>query len=312
MSDAHTTPSHRFEAIGIGYLGVVATSIIYGITCIQAFQYYRSPRSKRDTPGLKYLVSALWALDSIQEAFAVHVFYFYLVDGFSDPASSDIPIWSIPAGILVNALVQLFVKTFYAVRIFRISRNYVVAATVGTLNVARFAHVAFLTASSPKTGRPSSDVDEAPKYIGSTGLGMEAVTGILISVWGVYQLLERRGDLYPRQTRGNDIISRLVMLTIATGSLSALFVIGDFISYVAAPTKFYVLFFNMLIAKLDINALLTSLNCRDLILRVEDRSAAISLSMPIFVHRSEVSQCDAHNATAQGATSGKNLERTSA
>ncbi|KAM5543562.1 hypothetical protein V8D89_002813 [Ganoderma adspersum] len=276
--------SNRFDAIGIGYISVVATSIIYGITCIQAFQYYRSPRSKRDTSGLKYLVFVLWALDSIQEAFAVHVFYFFLVDGFDNPASFDIPIWCVQAGILVNALVQLLVKTFYAVRIFRISHNYLVATTVGTLNVARFDWPAFFFSRSSTLSR--GEIVYELRYIGSTGLGMEAVTGILISAWGVYQLLKRRSDL---KTRGNDIISRLVMLTIATGSLSALFVIADFISYVVAPTKFYVLFFNMIIAKMDINALLTSLNCRDIILRVEDRSTAISLSMPVFVHRTELS-----------------------
>ena len=48
------------------------------------------------------------------------------------------------------------------------------------------------------TSSGPADVDESPKYIGSTGLGMEAVTGILISAWGVYQLLKRRSDLKTR------------------------------------------------------------------------------------------------------------------
>ncbi|KAI1784178.1 hypothetical protein LXA43DRAFT_1101691 [Ganoderma leucocontextum] len=332
-SDANASLSDRFSTIGIGYLGVVVTSIIYGITCIQAFQYYRSPRSNRDSPSIKYLVAVLWALDSIQEAFAVHVFYFFLVDGFTNPASSEISIWSIPGGILLNAFVQLLVKTFYAVRIFKISRNYYVAATIGILNVTRFGKhwtsfwdhrltvimerksvinhpivlnvywPAFFFSRSSTLSR--SDITFQLRYIGSIGLGLEAATGILISASGVFELLKRRSDL---RSRGNDIISRLVMLTIATGSLSALFVIADFVAYVIAPTEFYVLFFNMLIAKLDINALLTSLNCRDFILRVEESSTAISLSMPVFVRHTELSSTE-HGPNSQSAILGKDSGR---
>ncbi len=45
---------------------------------------------------------------------------------------------------------------------------------------------------------------------------------------------------------------------------------------------------------------MSRLNCRDLILRVEDRSTAISLSMPVFVHHTELSSME-HNPNSQSA-----------
>ncbi|KAI0630553.1 hypothetical protein C8Q77DRAFT_1133824 [Trametes polyzona] len=43
--------------IGVTYIGVAISSMVYGITCIQSFQYYRSRRSATDTLFLRITVS---------------------------------------------------------------------------------------------------------------------------------------------------------------------------------------------------------------------------------------------------------------
>ncbi|KAM5543564.1 hypothetical protein V8D89_002815 [Ganoderma adspersum] len=197
---AITYDFNRGGTIGVGYLGVVFTSVIYGITCIQSFQYYRSPRAKTDIALIKYLVLTIWILDTIQEAFAVHVFYFFLVYNFDNPSGILVTVWSIPA--IVN-VVRLVTNLYYPIRLFC------------ALDVEDIV------------------MEVRLKPFGSAGSG--------------------------------DMLSRLILLTVATGTLSTLVTTADLIAYLASPDTLYVLFFNLLLAKLDANALLTSLNSRQFI-----------------------------------------------
>ncbi|KAM5541661.1 hypothetical protein V8D89_002820 [Ganoderma adspersum] len=263
-----------FANLGVGFLGVIASSIVYGITCIQTFQYYHSRRSKSDHASLRYLVFILWILDSVHESFAIQMFYFYLVENFNNPSAGDVALWSLPSCILVNGFIQLSVKTYYIMRIWRISHNPYLVVLCGVLNVVRFGLNMYYPArffSLIPTGGTRSEIENRLQVFGTTGLGLEALTGALISATGVYEMLKRRGSI----RKSNDIIVRMVIITVATGTLSALFVTANFITYLAAPKTLYVLFFNFLIGKMDINALLTSLNGRKYI--VGDRTNPISL-----------------------------------
>jgi len=247
----------RDSTIGVGYLGVAVASMVYGITCVQAFQYYRSPRATSDPAIVRYLVLVLWVLDSIQEAFGIHAFYLLIVHDLDNP-------WSISGGILSNAIISSLVKTFFLVRIWRLSHgNIFVTATCGIFNVARFALNLCFPILTISTGGPNFGALEV-KYraIGCAGLALEVAADIVTSVPMVYYLSRLNGT---GLRRSDDMITRLIVLAVATGMLSTLVAAADFISLLVAPGDFYVLFFNLLIAKMDVNALLTSLNTRQFV-----------------------------------------------
>ncbi|KAI1784174.1 hypothetical protein LXA43DRAFT_1101688 [Ganoderma leucocontextum] len=217
-------------------------------------------------------------LDTLQEVFAVHVFYFYLIDNFDNPMGLLVSIWSIAAGILVNACVSFSVKMFFLMRIWKLSRNVYVTTIGGIVSFGRLVlnlyypirslcllHVNIVT------------LEVLLKPFGSSSLALEAACDLLISVCMTYYLQrERRHALQ----RSGDMLSKLILLTVATGMLSTLIATADLIAYLTSPDTFYVLFFNFLIAKLDANALLTSLNSRDY---VRDSSDPISLNSLEFV-----------------------------
>ncbi|KAM5543571.1 hypothetical protein V8D89_002822 [Ganoderma adspersum] len=253
----------RGDTIGVGYLGVVFTSVIYGITCIQSFQYYRSPRAKTDIASIKYLVLTVWILDTVQEIFAVHVFYFYLVDNFENPMGILVTIWSLPAGILVNAFISCSVKLFFLIRIWKLSGNIYVTMAGVIVNAARFVMNLYYPIRTFCALNVEDIIMEVRlKPFGSSGLAFEVACNLLISICMTYYLQRgRRNGL----RRSGDMISRLILLTVATGTLSSLIAAADLIAYLTSPDTFYVLFFNFLIAKLDANALLTSLNSRQFI-----------------------------------------------
>ncbi|RDX44528.1 hypothetical protein OH76DRAFT_1486971 [Lentinus brumalis] len=48
----------RDGTLGMGYLGAVVSSLIYGITCIQTFQYYRSPKGQGDPTYIRAFVGS--------------------------------------------------------------------------------------------------------------------------------------------------------------------------------------------------------------------------------------------------------------
>ncbi|KAM5541666.1 hypothetical protein V8D89_004647 [Ganoderma adspersum] len=250
----------RGDTIGVGYLGVVFTSVIYGITCIQSFQYYRSPRAQTDITLIKYLVLTIWILDTIQEIFAVHVFYFFLVDNFDNPSGILVTVWcALHAGILVNAFISFLVKLFFLMRIWKLSGNVYVTTAGAIVNVVRLDYPIRLFCAL--------DVEDIMmevrlKPFGSAGLASEVTCDLLISICMTYYLQQgRRNGL----RRSGDMLSRLILLTVATGTLSTLVTTADLIAYLASPDTLYVLFFNLLLAKLDANALLTSLNSRQFI-----------------------------------------------
>ncbi|PIL23067.1 hypothetical protein GSI_14374 [Ganoderma sinense ZZ0214-1] len=254
---------NRGGTIGVGYLGVVLTSVVYGITCIQSFQYYRSPRAKTDAAIIKYLVLCLWILDTLQEVLAVHAFYFFLVSNYENPLALLVSIWSLPSGIMVNACISCLVKIFFMIRIWRLSGNVHLTVVGAVVNVVRFVmNLYYPIRSFCDLSADLVTMEVRLKPFGVSGLALEVTCDLMISISMTYYLQRgRRNSL----RRSGDMLSRLILLTVATGTLSTLIGTADLIAYLASPDTFYPLFFNFLIAKLDANALLTSLNSRQFI-----------------------------------------------
>ncbi|TBU57590.1 hypothetical protein BD310DRAFT_928988 [Dichomitus squalens] len=130
---------NKGSTIGVGFLGVIASSIVYGVTCMQTFQYYRSPRAKTDNRPLFYMVLVLWILDSLQSSFSIYACYFYVIDNYANPSGLLINIWSIPAVILTNACISFLVKTFFTFRVWRLSGSVYATGTCVIFNLARLA-----------------------------------------------------------------------------------------------------------------------------------------------------------------------------
>ncbi|KAI0649655.1 hypothetical protein C8Q79DRAFT_939773 [Trametes meyenii] len=270
---------NRGGTIGVGYIGVAITSIVYGITCIQTFQYFMSPKAASDSYLLRGMVLVLWLLDSFQESLAIHIFYFYLVENYANPVALLGTVWSIPSEILVNTLITIIVKCFFILKIWRISRNKLLTCIcctfLITLIVVNFNYIIRFF------GYPTLlDAEQKLRAIGCASLAIVVSGDSLIVGSLVYYLYKGRSGL----RKSDSMISRLIALLISTSMLSSLIVTGNLISYLTAPSQLYVLFFNMLMGKMDVNAVLTSLNSREFVRGDSDTvtlntSNAMSLSM---------------------------------
>ncbi|KAI0833794.1 hypothetical protein BC628DRAFT_1414532 [Trametes gibbosa] len=268
--------------IGVAYLGVAISSAVYGITCIQTFQYYRSPRGSTDVPFLRLIVLILWMLDSSHQALIVQIVYHYLILNYANATALLRTVWSIPTEIIVNAVIACIVETFFVMRIWKLSKNTFMVFTIAhfTMNlvfpIRTFFYPILLEAETKL------------KSTGSSGLGVAVVADVSISAAMVWYLRKGRTGL----RKSDDMIGRLIMLTITTG----MFVIANLVAYLAAPAQLYVLFFNFMLGKLYINSLLTSLNSRTYVRGGNEATLQVN-SIPLSTFQAEQGQLSRSNFT---------------
>ncbi|KAI8969883.1 hypothetical protein BD414DRAFT_502460 [Trametes punicea] len=267
--------------IGVTYLGVAISCMIYGVTCIQTFQYYRSPKGITDTLFLKLIVIALWLLDTAHQALIISIPYHYLILNYANPIALLTTVWSIPTEIIVNAVIAFTVETFFVLRIWKLSRNPFVTAICMLFTVA---HLTMNLVFPIRTFFYPNLVEAETKLksTGSSGLGVAVVADVTISAAMVWYLRKGRTGL----RKSDDMIGRLIMLTVTTGSLTTTFVIANLIAYLAAPSQLYTLFFNFMLGKLYINSLLTSLNSRTFVRGGNDTTVHVN-SVPLSTFQAE-------------------------
>ncbi|KAI9069019.1 hypothetical protein FKP32DRAFT_1671725 [Trametes sanguinea] len=224
--------------LGVTFVGVCISSMFYGVTCLQTFTYYRSARAKKDGRSLRLLVLALLALDSAHQAIVIHAAYNYLVLDVLDPLKLILLVWSVPAEIVFNAVLTLAnfsTNLAYAIQTFQYNDLF--------------------------------SAEKALRNHGIGGLCVSVVTEAMLSLSLAYYLNAQRTGL----RKSNDMITKLIALTVTTGMLTTVFNIADLIAYIARPTDLYVLCFNFMLGKLYANALLTSLNSREYVLNTGDQ-----------------------------------------
>ncbi|KAI1784177.1 hypothetical protein LXA43DRAFT_1086651 [Ganoderma leucocontextum] len=233
---------NRGGTIGVGYLGVVVTSVFSDIDLVLTR-----------------------ILDTLQEVLAVHAFYFFLVDNFDNPLGLLVSIWSLPVLPYADMETQRKCVCDNArghrqcrpLRYERVLPNSLVGSHRFPIAICSSKYIRFCALNVDLI-----TMEVRLKPFGSSGLALEVTCDLLISSCMTYYLQrERRNGL----RRSGDILSRLILLTVATGMLSTLVATADLIAYLTSPDTFYVLFFNFLIAKVDANALLTSLNSRQFV-----------------------------------------------
>ncbi|CCM06805.1 uncharacterized protein FIBRA_09106 [Fibroporia radiculosa] len=246
------------STIGVGYLGTIVSGILYGVTCVQTFHYFRSVT--KDHWIIKVLVLTLLVLDTLHQALIIHVFYWYLIDNYLNPIALLESVWSIGSEIIVNAVIAFLVESFLVYRVWKLSQNRMLAGLCEAFTVGHLT----MNLVFPIRGLYIPNLLEAEaklKTTGSSGLAVAVVTDVLISASLAFYLHKNRTGFH----RSDTMIDKLIALTVTTGILTTVFVIANLIAYLTAPAALYVLFFNFMLGKLYINALLTSLNARSFI-----------------------------------------------
>ncbi|KAI9068725.1 hypothetical protein FKP32DRAFT_1754257 [Trametes sanguinea] len=271
--------------LGAAFLGHVVTTLLYGITSLQAFMYYR--HNKTDGTKLKFSVFIIWILDSVHAGLITGAIYWYCITNFTNLFAVQRPIWPIPTMIIISNVSNSIVRCIFGYRLWKCERrglfigptsyvltivgvsnhNRIFPAVIAFLSIFIFVDAAYFAAKLYSIPLYSEIIHFSwSLYL---GLSVEATVDLIVAA--TQCLLLRRLETGIQRT--DSVIRILITYSINTGLLTSLCAIGALVSYAVAPTKFIYFAFYFVLSKLYVNSLLATLNARGSLLGNARRNA---------------------------------------
>ncbi|KAI6162633.1 hypothetical protein EDD17DRAFT_1873426 [Pisolithus thermaeus] len=106
---------------GSTLVGCLVSTMLYGTTTLQTYVYYM--HNSEDESTTKFIVAAIWVLDTLHVSFMCHVEYYYLVTNWGVPTSLEYIVWTLPASALVDVTVITIVRIFFIRTIYCLCRR---------------------------------------------------------------------------------------------------------------------------------------------------------------------------------------------
>ncbi|KAL4080926.1 hypothetical protein J3A83DRAFT_4424872 [Scleroderma citrinum] len=223
-------------------IGVAINILLYGIMVTQVYLYFTTYKS--DNFWMKSFVAFLCFADTVNTIFDFVYIYQALVLHFvfaTDPILTGI----------IGGSVQLF----FAWRIYVLSKNLFVVAIVVLLSLAGI--LGSIGTTIAVTIIPQFIKFQKFEVIVIIWLAGSACADVIIASALVLYLRNRR-DAFPGT---NDVIDRVIRLTMQTGLITSMCAVIDLITYLTLSSGIH-LIFNVPLAKLYTNSLMSSLNAR--------------------------------------------------
>ncbi|PFH48192.1 hypothetical protein AMATHDRAFT_6043 [Amanita thiersii Skay4041] len=120
--------------IGAAYLGAIAAGILYGMTNIQVFLYYRN--YWKDWTFQRCAVALLWVLDTLHMSLTAYMVYHYVIDSFGKQLNLAFVHWSFKTIVLFGG---------YAVGIILAIKTYSITTFFELEEISWVIHLSFAT-----------------------------------------------------------------------------------------------------------------------------------------------------------------------
>ncbi|KAJ7442757.1 hypothetical protein B0H11DRAFT_1881780 [Mycena galericulata] len=268
---------HLSGPLLIGYLVDWA---LFAVLTVQTYLYYQA--FPGDQLWIKCLVYIVYSIDLVQITFGTLDVFKMFGYHFGDVSVLTEIHFAWLTGPTLTGLVSFIVQSFYAFRLYKLSGSRVVPALITVVSVAASVS-GFVTGGLVlKAG----DITKLNTPVISTVVGVwlagSALNDIIIAVCMTYYLAIN--DTGFRQTHA--LVTKLIRLTIETGSLTALVALTTLILFGAIPGTVYYTTPANFMSVLYANTLLAVLNARFQILggRSAYTSADIMISIPEHLH----------------------------
>ncbi|ETW79474.1 hypothetical protein HETIRDRAFT_322001 [Heterobasidion irregulare TC 32-1] len=108
--------------LGAAYVGVIVSTVIYGVTCLQVYLYYTEHCSNDGR-----FVKAFWMpsfarlLDTLHVVLLAHFLYHYTITNFGDYAALVPNMWYVlclQVEVVIGDLLSTLVQFFFAYRVY--------------------------------------------------------------------------------------------------------------------------------------------------------------------------------------------------
>lgn len=235
-------------------IGVFLNNILFGVLIAQAFVYYRTYTTER--AWIRYLVLYLVILETCNTAFDMAMMFQPLIHEYGMPSAVTKTPTLLAADGITIVLISTPVQLFIAWRIKIITSSIVMPSVIGFFSFCSFVGgmaTTICVSLIPEYAR-------LHKFEGAviTWLASSAIADVIIAVTLVISLRKRRTGV----TSTNDILNRIIRLTIQTGAVTAIFAILDVTMFLGKGNTTFNFLWDLPLGKLYTNSLLSTLNAR--------------------------------------------------
>ncbi|KAF8918411.1 hypothetical protein CPB85DRAFT_1558260 [Mucidula mucida] len=231
----------------------IVSSVLFGAACLQAWLYFRK-YWRRDRAYITTLASFVLICNACQVGIFSATIYNYLVTNLGNTAYLGKLIPNLIIEMVFSAVTSLFVQVFYCFRIWKLSKQPLIALPVLVLSVGSFVFTTYYATQSLSYTQISQMLSR--RTLCTTSMVLSAVTSIVISV---AMVIVRH--LYQHGFRkSTDISDRIILFTFDTGLPMTICTILSLVTSRAAPDTFMYIFFYILAGQFYSNAIFVLLD----------------------------------------------------
>ncbi|KAF8908479.1 hypothetical protein CPB85DRAFT_782477 [Mucidula mucida] len=234
-------------ALGMTLLGVVFSSILYGISLSQTYTYYK--RFPNDSWKVKLMVVLVNVLDTASMVLVSHASWYYLVT--TGPAGRSI--WSLNVELCLSMVISALTESFLAYQVWLLSdRKSFLTMCLGLLALVHFIS-GEISAGEFLSLRNFAKFGSV-KIPSILRLSSAAVCDTSLAISLCYFLHQKRTGY--KQT--DEIIDHLILYTLNSGLINCVTSIFCLITYIVIPRTWVYLALCFLISRLYANTFLSS------------------------------------------------------
>jgi len=243
--------------IGSIYLGVVLSSIIYGVSIFQVYLYY-TRYCCRDGIALKSFVGLVMGLDTLHVALVVLAGYHYAVMDFGNYASLLGPYWSLIWEELIGGTMTVLVNLFFAWRICKLGRNIYIPCVIFVLIAAKLVCITGFVGESEMKGTEAWRIGNKAIAWQIAAISISTACDGIITICTIYYLQKGRSGFF----RTNQAINYIITYMVKTCMLTTIFNMLTLIFWVKNRSSLLYSLFYFIVIRLYSCTFLSIINSR--------------------------------------------------
>ncbi|KAI6158135.1 hypothetical protein BKA82DRAFT_996529 [Pisolithus tinctorius] len=244
---------------GSALIGGLVSAMLYGIATLQTYVYYM--QYPEDASATKFLVAAIWILDTLHVLFMCHMLYYYLITNYGIPASLEYIVWSFQASVLVHVLVVAVVQCFFVYQIYYLCRPQVKWWVTTPIMLLILGQIGFGIAAVvlELVIHKTSALTQISFYVLTPAFAIIVLTEVLITVSLCVLFYSSRSDsAFPSTKR---LLNTLIIYAVNRCVLTLLVAIGE-LTVAFEQQDAWIMALDLVVQGLYPNSLLASLNTR--------------------------------------------------
>ncbi|KAH8825382.1 hypothetical protein DL96DRAFT_1738346 [Flagelloscypha sp. PMI_526] len=259
--------------LGAMEIGITFNVFMTGVITVQAYQYYS--RFTKDGKALRFFVLLIWLCELGHSSTLLHTLYVFTVTSFGNPLTLIQPPSTLVLTMVFGGLSTAFVQGFLAWRVYQVAKVLPLSIVSWILSLLRLVGCIAITVTG-------WHMENLPRYkikhqwIFISLLVISLTNDILITGGLCTSLVNSKQRA---QKRTSAVIDRLILWTLETGLLTAIFSCVILICFFTMPLNYVWIGIYAVSSKLYSNSLLAILNGRASLRENLESVPSASLSM---------------------------------